>query len=290
MTKTSTMFLGDTTNIDYAYIDNRGMVVGGSARPKFLVTGLVDPLENVVVDFSTVKKQLKALIDDPENGYDHKLLWIEGESLGAYCVDVGKNRVHIVTDYVEFEGPLDSVRVVPLGETVFSWVEQKMQAMGINVKIDGFITNDIDTMPGMSPISEMFTYVHGLKHSTSWGCQNIGHGHLSFLNACIPNKDNQDAANELVKSIADELDGKVFAWSNNVTQGPDTTIINYECSRGDMKMRLFNADVIVMDTETTVENIVEYVMSKYNDRMKAVGIKCIYISEGLSKGAVGYVK
>ena len=68
-----TMFFSQPTVIDHAYIDQEGRVVGGSFNPDFLVTGEIDPKEKVVIDFGTGKKQIKALIDHKEFGYDHKL-------------------------------------------------------------------------------------------------------------------------------------------------------------------------------------------------------------------------
>ena len=76
----STMFLSDVTVLDHAYIDDSGFIVGGSFHPCFNVSGEIDGTEQVVVDFSAIKKQIKALIDSKETGYDHKLWIIEGFS------------------------------------------------------------------------------------------------------------------------------------------------------------------------------------------------------------------
>ena len=55
----SIRFLTHVSCVDHAYIDNNGCVVGGSFHPNFIIGGTPDPVEKVVVDFSTVKKDVK---------------------------------------------------------------------------------------------------------------------------------------------------------------------------------------------------------------------------------------
>lgn len=72
----STLFIGNLTTIDYAYIHpTRYTIKGGSLNLSVEVTGDIEPVENVVVDFGTIKKKIKSLIDDKEEGFDHKL-WV----------------------------------------------------------------------------------------------------------------------------------------------------------------------------------------------------------------------
>jgi 6-pyruvoyl-tetrahydropterin synthase len=279
---TSTMFLCDTTNVDHAYIDDTGMVVGGSYRPKFLVEGNVDADENVVIDFSAVKKSIKASIDDPETGFDHKLWWIEGYSAGEIKVDQG--RVKIETPKVTVIGPSNIVRVVGADEDVIgAYVQHQLSVKypDVDVNVHTTLTTTFDTPPQMNTDAHQFRYVHGLKKSTSFGCQNIGHGHLSYLGASTTNK----LASDLVLArIAAMLDGTVFAWSDNVADVGST--IEYDSNRGHMKMDLVDEEhLIVLDTETTVEHLAEWIASQWHDDLVKAGVYELYVSEGLSKGA-----
>ena len=79
-TNIAELFLSDLTVVDHAYIDDSGNVVGGSFNPTFYVAGNVDPVEQVVVDFSTIKKDIKNIIDSRLIGFDHKLWVIDGYS------------------------------------------------------------------------------------------------------------------------------------------------------------------------------------------------------------------
>lgn len=282
-TTQSSMFLGDTTNIDHAYIDDKGRIVGGSYRPKFIVTGKVDPVENVVVDFSTVKKSLKAIIDDKEEGYDHKLWWYEGWSKGD--ITVTAERVTIDTPFVTIEAPRNAVTLTTMYTGFIDYVTEKMRAIypEVDLKIDCQMTTTFDVMPQMTTGAYQFSYVHGLKDSTSWGCQNIGHGHLSYIAAqTSDNIGTMLAADDLLIEIARDLDNTVFVWDVNFAD--DT--IQYQCSRGAMSMKLKEGvKRAVLNTETTVEHLVDYVAERYHERLLQAGVTELFVSEGLSKGA-----
>ena len=275
----SSMFLGDTTNIDLAYISCTGEVVGYSYRPKFIVSGKIDAKENVVVDFSTIKKLLKGTIDDRFDGYDHKLWWYEDASKGT--IQFASGMVNIKTPYVEITGPADIVKVIPkdfgIEEHVNRLLQEKYPYNEVSARLT--LTTDVDLMPEMNVPPQFFSYVHGLKDSTSWGCQNIAHGHLSYIIAEVTG--DTTLATELLKKIADRINGTIFAWKRNVNEN----IITYDSFRGPMKMRVNSEKFEVLQTETTVEHLVHWVYRVYRDDLYDAGVKTLFLSEGLSKGA-----
>lgn len=284
---TSSMFLADTTNIDFAYIDENGQVIGGSFRPKFHVTGEIDEVENVVIDFSSVKKVLKAAIDDKTTGFDHKLWWIEGTSKGDITFE--NDRVKIVTPMVEVEGPSDIVRVVnepDVAGIIKKYLESTLSTThsGTNAVLDVFLTSAMDSMPTINTSLVPFRYVHGLKDSTSWGCQNIAHGHLSYIAA---RSDYPDSTNLVLTQIAAALDNSIFAKAENVVNDDDNgVVIEYTSSRGDMRMVVRQPGIVRLETETTIEHIVTMIAEQWGDDLRNVGTTLLYVSEGLSKGAV----
>lgn len=111
MSNAATMFLSNLTILDHAILDERGNVVGGSFNPSFFVAGEIDPIEQVVVDFSTVKKEIKNIIDDRETGFDHKLWWIQGVSKGT--TSTVNNRIIINTPTTMLDMPANAVRFIP---------------------------------------------------------------------------------------------------------------------------------------------------------------------------------
>lgn len=287
----STMFLSNLTIVDHAYIDDRGNVVGGSFNPSFLVTGNVDPVEQVVVDFSAVKKQIKGIIDDKEIGFDHKLWFIQGYSTGT-LMQAGKQYV-ISTPTTELRVPTNAVVVVPdgiysidaIGRHMEVLVERELSKLHPRINISVKCLNSVDAhFPTNARSAALFRYAHGLKDSTSWGCKNIAHGHLSYIQL-LPVTDVTVA---LVEQIARDLDDTIFIYRDNVVGETDEAIsLAYTTERGSFEAR-YNKNtykLVVLETETTVEHLVDYVAGAWADVFTEAGVSHLLVSEGLSKGA-----
>lgn len=301
----SSIFLNNITVIDHAYIDDQGCIRGGSFNPNFIVSGKPDFQEKVVVDFSTIKKDIKKIIDKHEpdvftNGLDHKLWIIEGYSnIENFDITKDKQRLIIQTPNVKIELPPDAVKHIPvingqtpdysnlyIGYALENYVKQHLQQLYPDARIDVKCINTVDEHVALNASTRPFHYVHGLKNSTSYGCQNIAHGHRSFIHADI---DDPLVFNRL-KIIAEELDNTVFVYEENIIKIDSNTLtIGYSTKqRGNFSMTL-NTDthkIIVLSTETTIEFLVSYINQRYGKDLFFCGAKTIYVSEGLSKGAV----
>lgn len=306
----STMFLNDLTVVDHAYIDDKGRIVGGSFNPCFEVSGKPDPVENVVVDFSTIKKDIKDIIDRHsfninENGFDHKVWVIEGYSYVTTMMMRGvtaENTVSIVTPHLSMTLPGDAVKIIPeiegmtpaytlkyIGAAFASAVQHRLNILypKIDIKVSCTNTEHIHTpSPNVKRSAHQFRYVHGLKDSTSYGCKNIAHGHGSFISS-------DDDPSGLLELIAKELDNTIFVRKENIKQlRHDSTgfklCIGYDTPRGAFDMTI-DADahkVVVLNTETTVEFLAAYVKERFGSLMRVSGMESFCVSEGLSKGAV----
>lgn len=305
----SKMFLVQPTVIDHAYIDHDGCVVGGSFNPDFVIGGKVDAKEKVVVDFSTVKKTLKAHIDDREQGFDHKLWLMPGYS--KYQVEhVSPDMLCIKTPNVQLDLPRNAIKVLPhavayteeeIEVELFLYLQECMgrsyPGIDIDIRVHNSaipqtITPNPQTIAGLGSHIETFTYNHGLKDSTSWGCQNIAHGHLSFLQVFYERGRIGDTVNPigLCRSISEYLDGTTFVYTDNVvpSKEPGVVTMEYETERGYFRAeyRRYGHKVVVLDTETTVEYLVSHVRDVFGERMRNARIRKLFLSEGLSKGAM----
>jgi hypothetical protein len=291
----SRIFLSNLSVVDHAYINYKGQVIGGSFNPSFIVTGEIDEKEKVVVDFSTIKKDMKTVIDAHSdvqdlNGFDHKLWFIIGYSNGKvnlvddrYVITSEAGEVNVPRDALKIIEPIDNLTPEYTIEYIGKSFEQHLTTMlskkypDIDISVECF--NNIDThVINKQNESFLFTYSHGLKDSTSYGCQNVAHGHLSFIQ---PNSKTLDSHTyNLFKQIASDLDGAVFINKENVVADTDDYIkIEYTSIRGyfsAMYQKQSN-NIFVLDTETTIEFLAEFVSDKYN-------VRYFYISEGLSKG------
>lgn len=283
MSQTSTMFLTSVTCIDHAYIDQNGHVIGGSFSPDFFVSGEVEQHEQVVIDFSKCKKQIKAAIDSNEDGYDHKLWIIPGFSNCEWKTENG--RVYITTPALDIEGPEDMAKVFTVGrsydETCFeleSFLESKISGVDFGIHLDP--SKQYTSPCNMAP--SFFRYSHGLKNSSSYGCKNIAHGHLSYIAI------QSDHVNsfELQQKIASVLNKTMFVFDENFKNN----VIEYKSERGHFKV-LIKSSVVnpqricILNTETTIENIVEAVYNMFSDELHDIGATSLYISEGVHKGA-----
>jgi len=313
---TSTLFIGNLTAIDYAYVHPTNLTInGGSLNLSVEVTGNVEPIENVVVDFGTIKKTIKNLIDDKEEGFDHKIWVPEDHGDAKHFEDLSKpdnanfksvimfpyklnnQRAVVSTPKFTLSCPRNAIKVCKYDDSldcIKNYLEEKLNIEYPNsdIKIEVFVTDSpilpYDNFPGNET---SFTYVHGLKNSTSWGCQNIAHGHKSWL--LFVDEDGQvvQLPKEFRLKIKDTLDDHMFIWRDNVIGDDGEKLqIGYETFRGDFYL-LINKTCFkthIINTETTVEHLAEWFVSFFEEDIKEMmllGASRVYFSEGLVKGA-----
>lgn len=313
----SSMFLNNISVVDHAYIDNKGCIRGGSFNPNFIVSGKPDPTEKVVVDFSTIKKDIKKYIDQHiwdiyENGFDHKLWIIEDystynsfeivETRTTKRKGTNKQWALLKTPTIEISLPIDAIRFISkddeneipkydlnyIGKKFEQHVKKYLSQQYPNIEIDVQCINTFDEHKTFSNAQSFtFHYVHGLKDSTSYGCQNIAHGHRSFIHADKANI----LGNTFLEEIAKELDNTVFIRAENIiSTEEDWLTIGYKTPlRGKFHMKI-NTEahkVIVLPTETTIEFIVNFIKTHYGEKnFKRGGISSLFVSEGLTKGSL----
>ncbi len=272
----NTIFFELITCLDHAFIDDLGRIRGGSFMVSVNVSSpTLDPNDSTVVDFSSGKKLMKAAIDDINFGYDHKIWFIPGFSKGE--LSINDDFVSIDTPAVKMILPKTALRVFDLAKNYED----------INLELDQFLNNQLPdfqfqtylTQEISNPNVSYFRYAHGLKTSTkSIGCQNIAHGHLSWIS--MP--DNPI----LQEDIALEMNETYWVWRENVIAEDDQYItLSYTTAeRGYFELTLNKAmmKVQVIETESTIEYISQFVKNKYLQSQA----NTFWISEGLQKGAV----
>jgi hypothetical protein len=315
MTDNATMFLDDISVVDHCFIDNEGFTIGGSFNPSFLVSGEIDPVEKVVVDFSTVKKQIKSFIDGKSIGFDHKCWVIENFSQAkVYINDVeytnflaldsttiaDDTRVVVVTTHARIEAPKNAFKFIPNPESLAYTIENAGIWFARDLERDmaplKFVCrNNINAhtyLPQEKYPIAYFSYAHGLKDSTSYGCQNIAHGHLSFIQTNSTHPD----VRKVINKIAHDLDCTMFINDQNVSMLPQWedgslmgVVMGYQShSRGEFAANWKQGPkqkCVVLPTETTIEYLVDYVANKFAEQLASIDATELFVSEGLSKGA-----
>lgn len=308
----SSLLLSNITCLDHAVLTTEG-ICGGSYMVSVEVSGETTSDEHVVVDFGTIKKTLKAIIDDPEHGMDHKL-WIteadferstpEQTDAGMRCLPIvfgtesyliaPRNALHILRDPFSVEGSLQQ------------YLQERLSLQHPGVTVDKVHLSTkavLSYTPGINPMQAIpvwvsdpiyFRYAHGLKDSTSWGCQNIAHGHLSYIQLMLdlPNLHAENhapvllAAAGLAQRIGEELNDTYFVAACNADPEEPYHISYQSRDRGQFTLELpRNAKVVYLHVETTIEYIVEYVHEVYCQELADLGVSRIIVSEGLTKAA-----
>ena len=296
----STLFFNNITCIDHAFVDNIGNIVGGSYHPIITVKGKVTEDESVVVDFSSGKKQMKSIIDhdNGEIGLDHKLWIIPGysacmtknysdthyeiETRNGSRVVLPKTDVHIVSG--NFTGSV----MQTVATDISSILSQQMTEYEFDVEL-----TQIPFSVTQNPM--MFRYSHGLKNSTSYGCKNIAHGHLSFFEITKFGNDYREDCDDcktglrLIEETLKGINGSMFIMRENIISEDEQWIeFGYETPRGKMwaKINRNQQANIIVDSETTIEYLAEFIAKRMMNALLLAKVKEFRVSEGLQKGVV----
>ena len=303
----STIFYdpGTITHLDCGIWHN-GVLQGYSANIGAEISGPLNGAENVVIDFSTAKKEIKAFIDGP-NGPDHKLC----APMGSLAYGPGGNGIvgNRPTYQCSVSLPSERVWLYEIGfpnETAIALVsaqlqqdinkhfEQKYPGIKFKLIFDYNISPyAADTYRTACP----FSYTHGLSNSTSWGCRNIAHGHRSFVSLDYQdgNFDNLNIYHRKIAEIAAYLDNSYILGQDTLREiDPTFSIKTFrytDVSNNNYSISFptnpkYNSKCVTLtQDQPTIENIAEFVADKFlrGDEFKG----CVFkISEGLSKGAV----
>ncbi|AGN30170.2 6-pyruvoyl tetrahydropterin synthase-like protein [Vibrio phage nt-1] len=298
----STMFLNNITVIDHAWVDDVGEINGNSYNLCVEITGEVDETEQVVIDFSGCKKAIKQLVDESKFALDHRLVIVDGFSDAVLSLVEDRDRIQIntpvfhavstVDDWyqvitpselieADFKIPSDSLYMNYVTEYLEDMLLTQLREQGYPVTYVAVELSEKFDLPSWANSHVEFNYAHGLRSSTSYGCQNIAHGHRSFI--AVDNHLNSNGR-KVLKRIAKEMSG-YLAWSDNIRKEDE---VSYTSQRGNFYLRHENIKVI--PTETTVENLASYIASTYEEDFQRMGVQRVWVSEGLSKGAVVDIK
>jgi 6-pyruvoyl-tetrahydropterin synthase len=302
-----TIYLDNVTVIDCAMLNYSNEVVGRSFAVSVTVSSAdLNGEEQVVADFSSIKAKIKAFTDGP-SGPDHKFIVpnkyvrVSPQTTGVHLAMVD------IPNGLTYEGALDALYpfdykdgagvVLLLEERLASDLGQLFPEFTFQVFLSESFSRHNDCV---------FYYSHGLAKSTSFGCQNIIHGHTSMVALKV----------QSFEEFQHVVDGSsVGTWTNNRKQIDDAlrkvrsianrayfycaahwnaaeSCIEYTSARGRFKLTLPKKQKLVeLAAEPTVENMVAWFTEQLRNILTAEAfsmIQRVYVSEGLWKGAVEY--
>ncbi|UJF23322.1 6-carboxytetrahydropterin synthase [Shewanella sp. OMA3-2] len=284
------LFVKDLTVIDFSYLcPIRGMI-GESWIVDVLLDGGLDE-QNMVLDFSKVKKTIKNTIDDVA---DHRLL------IPTACSEVRWQQQgdRVWMDFASQKGdihlacPSQAFALIPTEVIDFESVNDFLQkalreALPDNVQdINITLRNEVLSTP-------YYHYSHGLrKHDGN--CQRIAHGHRSpvtiFENGIAAPKwdeywaerwhDAYLGTEEDIVPIADLQLSKQANVTDDTHYG-----FHYVAPQGDFQLAMPKNCCDIIPHDTTVELLAEYMAVTLAAKVPESHFKVIAY-EGIGKGAI----
>jgi hypothetical protein len=298
--KARRLYVENVTVIDYCRLDWNNKVIGDSVRLGCMVSGILNGKEQVIVDFGTLKKDIKAIIDDLDTGIDHKLVLFKSTDTDHSYLRETETGFMFREEGIRLELPFNAVHLVPnyeyakLNLYLDEWLLEELQKkypLITEVKCSLDHEFSVPTLPGLNKLSYIFHYQHGLKNSTSEGCQNITHGHRSVITLYTNILSKEELADNLAVAQS-MITNAVFVYSDNVTPSIEgVTNVAYATPRGVFKASYSNTEynVIILSTETTIENLAVEILNIIIPQLQPDTIAAISVSEGLCKGSIVFL-
>ncbi|MDY6885623.1 MAG: 6-carboxytetrahydropterin synthase, partial [Pseudomonadota bacterium] len=248
--------------------------------------------ESMVQDFGHVKKNLKRLIDEY---VDHKLL-VPAEYSGSEvlhddeteqvetrftCTDGRSIMLHCPAEAYAFvysdEINMDSVGVY-LKEVLATHLPENVENITLNLR------EEVITSP-------FYHYTHGLKKHDG-NCQRIAHGHRSRIDIILDGKVSVESQQYwadrwediYIATQEDEIAYSDRKLKGTVDNAEDYYCFAYESSQGYFELLIPKSDCEVIDTDSTVECLAQYLLEEQKKRTPK-GICQVIAYEGVGKGA-----
>jgi len=285
------LFVKDLTVIDSSVLDYSRGIIGQSWLVDIVLHGDLNE-QSMILDFGIVKKLIKSTVDEL---VDHKLIipahakFCDVMSDGAFTY-VDAWREH--SDSIHLACPDQAFALIPTEQITLAnletyLTEQLMLRLPNNVKKLEVKLRE-EKIDGAE-----YCYSHGLRKHLG-NCQRIAHGHRSTIE--ILRNDERDTALELSWAerwrdiyLAEQCD-MVSASELSLSRSgmaaitPEHYCFKYQAPQGEFQLAIGKSIVEIMPTETTVENIAQYIADTLaKDCSDSL---TVFAYEGVGKGAI----
>ena len=287
------LFVNDLTVMDFSYLcPERGMV-GESWIVDVILNGDLNE-ESMVLDFSKVKKQLKQLIDEY---VDHKLLVPVEHAFSQIEHDQKADRVKV--EFMRPNGrsihlscPAEAYAFVYANQVTMPSVSQYLKdviathlpenVQGIELNLRAEIIN-----------TPYYHYTHGLKKHDG-NCQRVAHGHRSKISII----ENQSESLKWQQYWADRWCDIYVGSREDIVEPSKISfslhdnfaehfLFAYQASQGWFELAIPKAESELVDTDTTVECLAQYIADEQKRLSPDSDFK-VLAYEGVGKGAIAY--
>lgn len=283
------LFVRDLTVIDATYLDAQRGFVGESYIVDATLSGGLNE-QSMILDFSLVKKQIKAIIDAE---VDHKLIVPHAAANCAVTFDEQRTQVDYKladTSYIQLKCPNEAYCMLESETVSIAAIETYLEHIVLLQLPENVGHLDIKLRPEQIE-TPFYHYTHGLKKHDG-NCQRIAHGHRSKLDIFINDEFNhslvQDWANRwkdiYLVSAEDVIDKGALSFivkSNQV----DKLCSAYHAPQGYFELLLPAHRAEVLPKDTTVEELAQFICEQTKARVGDEQVT-VYAYEGVGKGAI----
>ena len=283
------LFVRDLTVIDASYLDTARGFVGESYQVDIILQGALNE-QSMILDFSSVKKQIKAIIDAE---VDHKLLVPHAAENCSVILETQRTQVDFKLNdnsmiqlkcpneaYCFLESETINIEVLEayLEHIILSQLPENISSLEIKLR-----NEQIET--------PYYHYTHGLKKHNG-NCQRIAHGHRSKLDIFINDIYNK----ELVKDWANRWQDIYLVSREDIVDKSDLSFIimengidklctAYHAPQGYFELLMPAHRAEILPKDTTVEELATYICQQIKKRFADDKVT-VYAYEGIGKGAI----
>jgi len=285
------LFVRDLTVIDASYLCPQRGLVGESWLVDIELGGALNEM-SMLLDFSRVKKQVKAVID---REVDHRLLVPASHPA---CQHGPSESGRQWLDFASARGslhlhcPAEAFCLLPASQVDEASVSDYLLGLLAQVLPDNVQGLTVTLRPERHQTS-YYHYSHGLKKHDG-NCQRIAHGHRSMIEIWVDGA--RDAALEAgwaqrwqdiyLGSQEDKVPLATLSLSPAAGQqiGPDHYGFAYVAPQGRFELAIPAALCELVDTDTTVELLADYIARKLRSQLPGRALRVVAY-EGVGKGA-----
>jgi 6-pyruvoyl-tetrahydropterin synthase len=283
------LFVRDLTVIDSTYLDAERGFVGESYLVDVVLDGLLNE-ESMILDFSSVKKQIKTIIDTE---VDHKLLVpVDSEkcSIIEYTERTLVNFELKDGGVIQLKSPHQAYCLLD-SETISIEVLEAYLEKIILSKLPENVTGLTVTLSPENITTPFYHYTHGLrKHKGN--CQRIAHGHRSKIDIFVDDeyselwvdKWSKRWADIYLASTSDVIDRSELSFITAKSPKP-VHCSAYHATQGYFELLMPASRCEILDNDTTVEQLADFICKtiKAQEGDKRI---TVYAYEGIGKGAI----
>jgi len=283
------LFVRDLTVIDATYLDSKRGFVGESYQVDVVLNGELNE-QSMILDFSLVKKQIKAIIDAE---VDHKLLVPHASSRCTVALEHQRTQVDYELEdksVIQLKSPHEAYCLLESEEISMSLLETYLEQVvliklpenvaGLSIKLRAEV---IDT--------PYYHYTHGLKKHDG-NCQRIAHGHRSKIDIFINGEYSEMWVENWAKrwtdiylaSESDVIESSQLSFSAAKSSVPMHSSA-YHAPQGYFELLMPASRCEVLDNDTTVEELARFICNTIKQQ-EGDNTVTVYAYEGIGKGAI----